>query len=168
MHHPGDRHGVLIGRTRQRVHLHDVAILERKARRDAARHWYIDCRPRGGLRAPRLGRQHSLDLHALQCRVGPEPSRRLNHVGECLALLCFIDRGSEHGAAHPHAGEMHRHEHDVTRLEPDIVARVAPQQIVVQIERRDRLAEALHLHAAQLRPLGHPARRVQRREDRAE
>ena len=63
---------------------------------------------------------------------------------------------------------MHRHEHHIARLEPDVAAGVAAEQVIVQIERRDRLAEALHFDAAHVRALGHTARRVQCREHRAE
>ena len=63
---------------------------------------------------------------------------------------------------------MHRHEHHVARLEPDVAAGVATEQIIVQIERRDRLAEAPHFDAAHVRALSHAARRVERREHRAE
>ena len=63
---------------------------------------------------------------------------------------------------------MNRHENHVARLEADVIPRIAAQEIVVQVQCRNGLAESLHIDAAQLGPLGHASRGVQRREHRAE
>ncbi len=63
---------------------------------------------------------------------------------------------------------MHRHEHHVSRLEPDVVARIPVQQVIVQVERRQRLAGAPHLDRAHVGALRHTARGIEPRQHRAE
>ena len=148
----------------QSVHLDDVAILEAEQRHSALGHWNVDRDPRSALRAARIRWEDPRDLQSLACCVWEEPSGGCNHVGERLARLGLINSGPEHGARHPHARFVDRDEDHISRLEPDVAARIAAQQIVVKIECRDRLAVALHLNPAQLGPLGHSTRGVQPRE----
>ena len=103
LHHPRYRDRVLLGGTLERIHPHDVPILEGKPRQRRPRHRHIDRYPRRRLRAARIRGQNALDLHALERGVRPKSARRPDHVGERLARLGLIDCGPQHRAAHPHA-----------------------------------------------------------------
>src|SRR5207237_517645 len=96
-------------------------------------------------------------------RSAPILGPRANTISCRNVRLRLINRGPQYCAVHVHAREMNRHEYHVARLEPHVGPGITTQQIVVEIERRDRLAVALHLDAAQLGAFGHAARRIQRR-----
>ena len=109
-----------------------------------------------------------MNRNSCQRRIGSKPAGRTEHARQRLRRLELINRGPHHRSGHLHARAVHRHEDYVSGLEPNVVARVAAQQVVVQIERRDGLAGALHLEASHIGALGHAPRRIQRREHGAE
>ena len=129
---------------------------------------YINHRPGRRPRSTLWSRQQPMHRDASQLGVGPEPARRLNQIGERLIRLQLVHVRPHHRALDLGARAVHRHEHHVPRLEPQVGARIAVDEIVVQVERGDRLATAAQLHLPHVRPLGHAARRVQRRQHRAE
>ena len=128
----------------------------------------VDHGSRRTARSPLGRREEPIHRQPLQRRVGPKATGCLNQIGQALPPLQLVHRGPHHRARQIHPRAVHRHEDHVARLEPDVVARLAPQQIVVQIERRHRLAGALHHDVAHVGPLGHAPCRVQRRERGAE
>ncbi len=62
---------------------------------------------------------------------------------------------------------MHGDEHDVARLEPHVVRRVAAQQVVVDVHDVHRAAAAAHLDAAQAAVAARARREQSARERRA-
>ena len=168
LHHPRYRDRVLLGGLRQRVNVHYVPILETKWGDQAVGERHVDRHVRRRLCGTGIRRQHPIDLHALERGNGEKSPRGLDYVVERLTRFRLVDRRTQHRTGNAHARLVRRHEDDIARLEPDVAARIAAQQIVVEIEYRDRLAATLYLDAAQPGELGDATRRVQAREDRAE
>ena len=180
VHHPRDRHVVLLVERRHRVDHYRVPVDHAQlGNRDtahrvsgAARVRRRQCDVHHGARRPpwaatRFGEQ-AVHRQPLERGVGAESARRMQQVRQRLAPLQLVDPGSHDGPRHLRPRLIRRHEHHVSRLEPHVVARVAAQQVVVQIERGHRLATALHGNRAHVGALGHPARGVQRRHRGAE
>src|SRR5438045_2843983 len=63
---------------------------------------------------------------------------------------------------------MEWNEHDVGRLETDVAASIAVQEIIIEIERRYRASEPTNLDASHVGPIRDPARGIQRSERRSE
>ena len=179
---------VHVGERRHPVHDQRVAVPERDGGNDdASRRVEVTGRPRSGRRRERsrgerdvhhgpgrrtrgpLARgQDAIDGDALPCRIGPEPPRGLHHVRQLLGGSELVDRGPHHRSGDLDAHAVHRREHDVAGLEPQVVPAVAPEQIVVQVERVHCLPKPPHFDVAHVGARGHAACRVQRGEHGAE
>ena len=92
----------------------------------------VDGHVRGGLRAPRIGRQNPIDFHALERGIGPEAAGGLDHIGQRLARLRLINRRPEHGTGHAHARLVHRDKNHVAGLEPDALGRHVELKLVTK------------------------------------
>ena len=177
-HHPRDRDVVALAQRRQKIHHDGVAIHQRHRGNQhrifssplptPRRQLHVDHRPRRGPRPPLRQRQDAVHGDPLQRRVGREFSGCPNQLAQSLTGLQLVNRRPAHRPGDLHPRTVHRHEYHVTGLQPDVAARVAAQQVVVQVHRRHGLAEAAHLYRTHVRALGQPAGRVQRRQHRAE
>ncbi len=158
----------------ERIHDHAVPVRDRNARNRHAAipvarakgHVNRDAlRPAG---RPLVGREDPVDGDPPQRRIRLEASGRRDEVGEALRRLQLVNRRPANRPQHRGPGSVDRHEHNVPGLEPDVVARVAPKQVVVEIEARRDLARAPHLDVPRAGEVRHPARCVQRRQHGAE
>ena len=192
LHHAGDPDEQAAGKRADGVHDHRVAVFERQRRdhevpgrppglgiladlpargvllawRDGERHVQRGPRQRARLALP--GGENAVHGHALEQRVGAKTARGPHQVNERLSFLHLVDRGAEHRARELHPPPVQRHEHHVARLQADVVARIAAQQVVVEIERGHRLSEAPDVDLPHVGPPGDAPRSVQRREGRTE
>src|SRR6202007_1212922 len=97
-----------------------------------------------------------------------EPTRCLDHIHEALARLELVNARPAHGTGYLRARSVHSDEYHVPGLKAEVAARIAAEEVCVEIERCDDLPKAADFDGAQVGAFGDASRRIQCGEHRAE
>src|SRR5260370_17136916 len=98
-----------------------------------------------------------MNCHTTELGVWSETPSHAYQIQQRLTGPELVDRRPTHCARHLYPRAVHRDEHHVPRLEPDVAPGVASDQVVVQVEARDRPAQPSPIHVPPVPALPHPA-----------
>ncbi len=122
----------------------------------------VACRQIDVVHLPQIRRQNTLQLPGLCVGVRQQSTGDVNCIRHGGLRPEFVDRGTSHRPVDRYGFADGRNENDVAGQQLPIIARIASQQQIIQIEGGDQAAVAFELYVAQRTDLLHAAAHEQR------